>query len=207
MGDVVGDIARDHPVGDGHRPVGADGQDPHQLAQIGPVVLVVTEGNRGGRLAAPETAVRLAIVPGEGDAGGVVVQLGAVDPESPHRAQDHLGQQAGPIGVEEPVQAAADAIIVEQLDLAGVQTQKARIIRGGPLAERVDRLVVHDQVAHHHPQGGRWGQAKPAIVAGHMAGQGVIEADPAQEVVHDRQGAHAFAAQLEAPSRSLNHEP
>ncbi len=114
VGDVVGDIARYHPMGDGHRAVGADGEDPHQLAQIGPVVLVVTEGDRGGGFAAPGSAVGLAMVAGEGDTGGVVVQLGAVDPKGPHRAQHHLGQKRGPIGVEEPVQAAADAIIVEQ---------------------------------------------------------------------------------------------
>src|SRR6266508_5228800 len=38
VGDVVVGVARLDPVGDRHRPVGGDGEDPHQLAQVGAVV-------------------------------------------------------------------------------------------------------------------------------------------------------------------------
>ena len=112
MGYIVAGVAGEDPMGDGHRAVGADGEDPHQLAQVRPVVLVVTEGDRRGGLAAPGSAVPAAVGAGEGHGGGVVVQLGAVDPESPHRPQHHLRQQRGPIGVEETVQAAPDPIVV-----------------------------------------------------------------------------------------------
>jgi hypothetical protein len=159
VGDVVGGVTRHHSMGQRHRAIGADRQDPYQLAQVGPVVLVVTEGDRRSRLAAPSLPVGQAIVAGEGDGGGVVVQLGAVDLKGADRPEHHLGQQAGPIGVEEPVQAAPDPVVVEQFDPAVLETQKGRVITGGPLAQGVDRLVVDDQVANHHPQRRRWGQA------------------------------------------------
>jgi hypothetical protein len=42
-----------------------------------------------------------------------------------------------------------------------------------------------------------------------MGGQRLVEAGPATEVVHDRQGADALAVKLEAAGGSgrLNHEP
>jgi hypothetical protein len=46
------------------------------------------------------------------------VQLAAVDTERPHRIQHHLGQHRRPIGVEQPVEAAPEAVVVEQRQLA-----------------------------------------------------------------------------------------
>lgn len=86
-------------------------------------LVVVPEGDRRSGLAAPGTAGRRPVGAAEGDAGGVVVQLGAVDPEGPHRAHDHLGEQAGPVGVEEPLQDPPHPVIVEQRRLPRAQTQ------------------------------------------------------------------------------------
>jgi hypothetical protein len=78
VGDVVAGIARYDPVSHGHGTVGADGEDPHQLAQIRAVVLVVAESDRRGGLAASGPAVRAVVIASEGHAGRVVVQLRAV---------------------------------------------------------------------------------------------------------------------------------
>ncbi len=49
---VVGDIAIAGAVVHGHRPIGAHGQDPQQLFEIGAMVLVVAMRDTQGRLAA-----------------------------------------------------------------------------------------------------------------------------------------------------------
>jgi hypothetical protein len=210
MSGVIGGVARCHPVGDGHGPIGGDGQDPHQLAQVGPVVLVVAECDRSRRLAAPGAAVGAAVLPGEAHGGGVVVQLRAVDAEGPHGPQDNACEQRGSVGVEEPLQAAPHPVVVQQRNLARPEAQQRRRERGGPLAEGVDGLMVHDEVAHDDTEGGGRGEPQPAVIGGHMGRQGVVNSDAAQEVVHHWQSPDPLAKQCETllwADGSLPHEP
>jgi hypothetical protein len=196
VGDVVVGVARLDPVGDGHRPVGAHRQDPHQLAEIWPVVLVVAEGHFRHHLAAPPPAAVGVVHAGEGNRGGVVVELGAVNPERSDHAEDHLGEQAGPVGVEEPAERAPDPVVVDGGDLVGLQAQQDGVVGGGPLAQGVDGLAVGDQVAHHHPQHRRRRQAQPGVVVRDETLQRAGQAHTGQEVVDHRHRSEQVGAQL-----------
>jgi hypothetical protein len=75
VGRVVGGVAIGGPVADRHRPVTGDGEDPHQLLEVGPVILGVATHQSRGALAAAEAPGRGPVRPSEPDRGGVVVQL------------------------------------------------------------------------------------------------------------------------------------
>jgi hypothetical protein len=164
MGDVVAGVAVDHAVRDRHRPIGGHGQDPHQLLEVRAVILVVPERDRRGGLPAAGPPVRARIPAGDGDAGGVVVQLRAVDPEPGHRVEHQPGQQRGAVRVEQPGQHPPHPVVVEQLRLALGQPQRARVERLGPPPQRVHRLPRQHQVAHQHPDRRRRGQSQPRII-------------------------------------------
>lgn len=111
---VVVGVAIGEAVRERDRAVSADGQDPQQLLEIGAVLLVVAVSGRRRRLAGTPMAVGRAIGAGECDRGRVVVQLGAIDVELADHAEHQLGQQRRAVGVKQPVQRAADAIVIEQ---------------------------------------------------------------------------------------------
>lgn len=67
VGAVVDGVAVGHPIGDRHRPVGGHGEDPHQLFQVGAVVLGMSPRDLGGPLAAPRAPVRVRVRAGELD--------------------------------------------------------------------------------------------------------------------------------------------
>ena len=113
VGGVVGGVAVGEPVGDGHRPVGGHGQDPHQLLEVGAVVLGVPESDLRGGFAPARGPVGVPVDPGHGDRGGVVVQFGGVDVELGDHPEDQLGEQAGPVGVEQPLQCPAHPVVVD----------------------------------------------------------------------------------------------
>jgi hypothetical protein len=58
VGRVVGGVAIGGPVADRHRPVTGDGEDPHQLLEVGPVILGVATHQSRGALAAAEAPGR-----------------------------------------------------------------------------------------------------------------------------------------------------
>jgi excisionase family DNA binding protein len=68
---------------------------------------------RGG-LAATLVAVRGGVGARELEGRGVVVQPRQVDVEASDRVQDQAGQQAGPVGIEQPGQHPPDPVVVEQ---------------------------------------------------------------------------------------------
>ncbi len=195
-GVVVGGAALD-AVGDRHRPVGGDGEDPHQLLEIGAVVLVVAEGDRRGRLAAPDSPGRRAVGAREGDRRRVVVQLGAVDLELGDGPQHERRHEARAIGVEQAKQGSADPVVVQQGRLAGAEPEHRRAEGSRPLAERVDGLSVEHQVAHHDPEGDGRRQLHAAILVGHVALEELGHRETPQEVVDDRHGAQQLGAKLE----------
>ena len=68
-----GDMRDSYPAGDRHGlPVGRYGQDPHQLLEVGAVVLVAAPSDRRGGFAATGCLGRVRVRPGESDRGIMV---------------------------------------------------------------------------------------------------------------------------------------
>ena len=71
---------------------------------------------------------------------------------------DREGQRRD-VGVEEAVEAAADAVVVRRRQLPRVQPEECRDMAGGPLADTVEGLAGDEQVPDQDQQGGRGGDA------------------------------------------------
>jgi hypothetical protein len=205
--DVVGGVAVGDPVGDRHRTVSGDGEDEQQLLEVGPEVLVVALPDRRRRLPAAGSAVGVWIVAGDRDGGRVVVQLVGADAELAQHPQHGLGDQAGPVGVEQPVQRPADPVVVEQFGLAWREPEHRRVVARRPLTERVHRPVPGHDVAHQHGDHRSRGQPQPDIVGGQVGLQMPGQADAGQEEVDDRQAAQPLAAQHERRWRGHRGPP
>src|SRR5205823_6938462 len=102
------------------------------------------------------------VVAAEGDGGGVLVQLLQADVKIPDGAQDQGGQQAGTVGTSEVVQGPADAVVVEQADLAGLQPQVLGDAPGHPPGDGVQRLPGQQQVGEQDGEGDGRGQGRRA---------------------------------------------
>ena len=114
MGLVVGDVAALHPEVDRHAAVFAHGEDVQELLEVRAVVLVVAPGDGRGQSAALVSLLLAACVgPAEGHGGRVVVQGVETDTELADHGEHQLGQQRRAVGVEQLVQRAADAVVVE----------------------------------------------------------------------------------------------
>jgi hypothetical protein len=97
------------------------------------------------------------------------VQLGAVEVEVADDAEDGLGHEAGPVGVEEAVERASHPVVVERGGVFGGQPEQGGLVGGGPLSERVERPVGHDEVAHHQPDHRCRGKAQAPVVVSQVA--------------------------------------
>jgi hypothetical protein len=124
------------------------------------------------------------------------VQLAAVDAELGDHAEHQLGQQRRAVGVEEIVQRAADAIVVEQRGLAVSQAQQRRVVARCPVGQAVERLARDAQVCDQHADHGR-GRQRDAGVAGRQAAvKHARHAGACNERVHDRQRPELLGAKL-----------
>ena len=186
VGEVVGGVAVRDSVGDRDRTVGADREDEQQLFEVGAVVLVVAVADRGRGLPAAVPAVRVGVVPGHGDGGRVVVQLGGVDVERADHPEHRGGDQARPISVEQSVKGAAYPVVVEQFHLARREPEDRRVIRGCPLAQGIDRPVTGHDVADHRRDHGGWRQSQPWVIGRQVVLQLLRNTHPVEQEVHDR---------------------
>jgi hypothetical protein len=148
------------------RAVGGDGEDPHQLFEVGAVVFGMTVRGRGGRFAAHRGTVGVGVVPVQGDRGGVVVQLGGVDAKLGDHREHQFGEQGPAVGVEDLVQCPGDPIVVDPGHLGRGQAQQPRSIRGRLLGQGVERGPAQQQVRHHQPDRRRPGQPHPGVAGG-----------------------------------------
>lgn len=130
-----------------------------------------------------------------------------VDPEGLDRVEYEAGQQGRAVGVEQPGQLPPDPIVVEQRHLCLVgQAEQPRRVRGSPLAQRVHRLAVQHQVAHHHSDRGRGHELEPGVVVQQVLLQQAGQAEPVVEVVDDRQRSQLLGVELEI-SRLTHDRP
>jgi len=135
------------------------------------------------------------------------VQLGGVHPELGDHREHQLGEQAGPVGVEQLLGRPTDPIVVDDLDLAPRQTEQPGGERGGPLPESVERCAAQQQIGDHQAHRGRRGQTHPDIGGGQIALQQRRQPGAAPEVVDQRQPTQPLARQLERTSVNGVHAP
>lgn len=127
------------------------------------------------------------------------MQLGGLDFEVADHRQDRLGDQARPVGVEEPVEGAADPVVVERFGVTRLEPEDRRVVGRRPLTQGVDRTVTGYEVAHHHLDYRCRGQPQPGVVVGQVGRQVVGHSHPGQEEVDDRQRPQVLTVQRELP--------
>ena len=167
MGAVVGGVAALDAEVHRHGAVARDGEDVEELLEVGAVVLVVAVGDGQAELP-PQgpLAVGGLVVAVEGDGGGVVVQLVEIDGELADRVGHDGEGERGDVGVEEAVEAAADAVVVERGELRRGQSQQSGAVPRGPLADAVEGLARDQEVLEQDQEGGRGGDAGPSSPRG-----------------------------------------
>ena len=139
---VVGGVAALDPELHRHGAVAGDREDVEQLLEVGAVVLVVPPGD--GQPEPPAQGplpVGVLVIAVEGHGGGVVVQLVEFDAELADRVRHGRQRQRGDVGVEEAVETAADAVVVERGQLPRGQPEQFGGVAGGPLADAVEGLA------------------------------------------------------------------
>jgi hypothetical protein len=122
---------------------------------------------------------------------GVVVQLIEHDVERTDRVGRDVEFYGRDIGVEEAVQRATDAIIIESGELLIGQVEPACVVPCGPLAYAVEWLARDEQVSDEQEQGRGGGDAGSPILARDVLAEKLFDATPFDEATKDRRGAHA----------------
>ena len=96
-------------------------------------------------------------------------------------------RQRGDVGVEEAVEAPSDAVVVEGREQLVGEAERSGVVAGGPLADAVEGLARDEQVADEQEQCRGGGDSGPPIVAREMFAEGLLDAEPLEEAVEDRQ--------------------
>jgi hypothetical protein len=205
VGLIIVGVAVQQAVRERDGPVGWDRQRQHELLQVGAMVLGVPQCRRDGRLAGTRTTVRRRVVAVHRDRRRVIVQLRAVDLKLLDHAEHQLRQQRRAVSIEQLVQCAPDAVVVEQGALARGEAQQPGVIALGPLRQAVERLARDAQVGHQHPDRHRRAQHHALIARWQVALQQPPQSDPRKEVVDDRQRPQALRGELEWLLRSVGH--
>src|SRR3712207_7386656 len=117
----------------------------------------------------------------------MVVQFVERDAELADRVRHNGEGERGDVGVEEAVESAADAVVVEREQLLRVQSEECGDVPGSPLADAIEGLAGDQQVLDEdqEPRGG--GDAAAPILAGQVLVEEVPQAQSPEEVVEDRQ--------------------
>ena len=144
---VVGGVAALDAELHRHGAVARDREDVEELLEVGAMVLVVAPGD-GQPQPAPQGPLPIGglVIAVEGDGGGVVVQLVELDGEFTDGMDDDGQGQGGDVGVEEAIEAAADAIVIERGQLVRSQAQELRDVPRRPLADAVEGLAGDEEV-------------------------------------------------------------
>ena len=108
---------------------------------------------------------------------------------------DQFQNKAGAVAVEQDRQAAAQGIIVEDLELLGCQAERGWVVAGGPVTEAIDRLPGEQQVLDQDNHSLRDRQQTAPILVGQIRLQNRFQIKSLEEVVDDRQGTHGTGTQ------------
>jgi hypothetical protein len=130
-----------------------------------------------------------------GDGRRVVVQFVQRDAELADRVRHDRQRQRGDVGVEESVEAAADAVVVERRQLRRGQPETSGGVPGGPLSHAVEGLARQQEVLEQDQQTGRGGDARPSVLAWQVVAEERLEAEPPEEALQQWQRGHAAGGQ------------
>jgi hypothetical protein len=119
------------------------------------------------------------------------VQLIEFDAELADGVGHDFEGERGDVGVEEAVEGASDAVVVERGELLGGQPQPCGVVSCGPFADAVERLAGDQEVPQEEQQGGAGPDACAAVLFGEAAAEELVEAEPPEEPVEQRQGGDA----------------
>ena len=125
------------------------------------------------------------------------MELPEPDLELADRRNDHRQDQRGAIGVEEAIETASDAVVVEEPHLFGLQSQDGRIERRGPFPEGVERLAGHDKISQQESYAHARSQPQAFIIARQVRLEDIGDAHDRQEVIDDGKRPHGAGEQLE----------
>jgi hypothetical protein len=160
------------------------------------MVLVVTPGD-GQPESSPQGPLPVGglVIAVAGHGGGVVVQLVQFDAELADGVRHGRQRQRGDVGVEEAVEAAADAVVVERRQLRRGEPEGFGGVAGGPLADAVEGLTREQEVLQQDQPGGRGGDARPAVLAGQVFAEELLAAEPPEEALQQGQRGDAAGGQ------------
>ena len=182
VGDRVAGVAVGAAERHGDVAVGAHGQDEQQLLEIGPMRLRMPVSDRRGGASADPAALRGPVAATEADRCGVVVELLEAHAEALPDGQDELGEQRRAVGVEQPIQGAAEPVVAEMAHLQGADAEHAVGEAVHRLLLAVDRFALDDDGAQQHAQGAGVSDGA-APVRRHEARQRLVQSDALDEVV------------------------
>src|SRR5207245_1105017 len=98
---------------------------------------------------------------------------------------------AGAVGAAQVVQGPADAVVVEQEDLVGLQAEVLGDAACDPGGQGVQRLASQEQVGQQHRQGDGRGQRRlSAGQRGQMLLEQLRQLQPREKALHQGGGAH-----------------
>jgi hypothetical protein len=123
------------------------------------------------------------------------VQLVEIDVELADGMDDDGEGERGDIGVEEAVEAAADAIVVERGELVGAQAEEFGDMASGPLAQAVEGLAGDEEILEQQQQPGGGGDARAPVLAREVVAEDRLESESVEEPVEDRQGGDGGGAE------------
>jgi hypothetical protein len=163
------------------------------------MVLVVSPGGSQPQ-SAPQGPLLIGglVIAVEGDGGGVIVQFVEIDPELADGVDDDGQGEGWDVGVEEAVEAAADAVVVERRELGGGQAEERGDMACGPLAEAVEGLAGYEEVLEQQQQPGGGGDAGAPVLAREMVAEDRLESEAVEEPIEDRQGGDGVGAERAA---------
>lgn len=182
---IVGGVAIVGLGVDGHGTVGGDGDAVKQLLEIGAVILVVTEGNVWWPVRLPRIGL-VGVLAGDGNGGGILVDLPKFDGELANDTHDEYGEETGSVGSVEVIESSPDAIVVEQSNLLGEQSQVFGYASCGPFGKGIEWPSCDDEVGQKHSEGNRCGQCRTSSrQVGKVLREQLCDLQTLEEMPHD----------------------
>ena len=130
------------------------------------------------------------------------MQLVEVDPELCDHMGDERQDQRGDVALEQAVEAAADAVVVERWQLGVREPEGLGIEPRGPFADAVEWLAAEEQVLEQERDADRGSDPAASISVWEVGAEELVKAHAFEESIDDRQGADAVGGECASPGVS-----